>query len=334
MNHYVVKSLKSSLGCLLLLQSTISLANISTDYLAKNFTGKNYSPVFRTCHLANNNGQDTITQIRQFQMMNNGSLKNYALVVDDITLKTSVEPIDALLDCHQGDLSSDYLSYSNYKKALLNETSDEVDTPSNAGATHEVNTKQNIYLTVDLCPSHKPMDIDLFKKIQGGVKPVPVAISVSGLWLLKHGSDFKKLLDMQSSGDLSIIWVNHTFDHPYNPKLPNEHNFVLMPGVKLDDEVFENEKLLLKNGVIPSVFFRFPGLISDQEDVHLLRKWGLIPLGANAWLAKGETPQMGSFILVHGNGNEPAGIKILADILRQFPEMKKTFSDINEAFQY
>ena len=42
----------------------------------------------------------------------------------------------------------------------------------------------------------------------------------------------------------------------------------------------------------------------------------LIPLGSDAWLAKGEAPRKGSFILVHGNGNEPKGVKLLLPILR------------------
>jgi len=37
----------------------------------------------------------------------------------------------------------------------------------------------------------------------------------------------------------------------------------------------------------------------------------LIPIGSAAWLAKGETPRAGSLILVHANGNEPEGIRLL-----------------------
>jgi hypothetical protein len=319
--------MKLKLWFFFLVQSSIALSAVSPDILKSNFRGKNYSPVFETCLFSHGNSEKLVTKIRQFQMMNNGSLKNFALVVDDTTLQTSVETESSLRDCQYSDMAS------NYQRALFNETADGVDTTRNAGATHALNSNQSMYLTVDLCPSHKAMDIDLFKKIQGGVKPVPVAISVSGLWLLKHGQDFEKLLEMQKNGDINILWVNHTYDHPYNSKMPNEHNFVLLPGVNIADEVFDNEKLLLQNGIVPSVFFRFPGLVSNQEDVLLLRKWGLIPLGADAWLAKGEIPQIGSFILVHGNGNEPIGLKILYDILNKFPDMRNEFAPLNEAFQ-
>ncbi len=64
-------------------------------------------------------------------------------------------------------------------------------------------------------------------------------------------------------------------------------------------------------GFIPSPFFRFPGLVSDRQLIENLRDLHLIPVGSNAWLAKGESPQMGSVILVHANGNEPDGIRRL-----------------------
>jgi hypothetical protein len=43
---------------------------------------------------------------------------------------------------------------------------------------------------------------------------------------------------------------------------------------------------------------------------------GLIPLGSDAWLAKGGIPVAGSFILVHGNGNEPGGVRRFLELQR------------------
>ena len=51
-------------------------------------------------------------------------------------------------------------------------------------------------------------------------------------------------------------------------------------------------------------------------------KFFLIPLGANAWIAKSQKPQNGSIILVHGNKNEPQGIKMF---LEQLPDISKSF---------
>lgn len=46
-----------------------------------------------------------------------------------------------------------------------------------------------------------------------------------------------------------------------------------------------------------------------------LKSFGLIPLGSNCWLAKGEKVTNGAFILVHGNSNEPEEIKIIMPII-------------------
>ncbi len=42
------------------------------------------------------------------------------------------------------------------------------------------------------------------------------------------------------------------------------------------------------------------------------RQRHLISLGADAWLALRQQPRPGSIVLVHPNGNEPAGLRIFA----------------------
>ena len=73
---------------------------------------------------------------------------------------------------------------------------------------------------------------------------------------------------------------------------------------------------MLKNGLLPSAFFRFPGLVSDQQLVYKITDLGLIPIGTDAWLAKGQQPQAGSIVLIHGNGNEPVGVDDFIKLLR------------------
>ena len=73
---------------------------------------------------------------------------------------------------------------------------------------------------------------------------------------------------------------------------------------------------MLKNGLLPSAFFRFPGLVSDQQLVYRITDLGLIPIGTDAWLAKGQQPQAGSIVLIHGNGNEPVGVDDFIKLLR------------------
>jgi hypothetical protein len=69
------------------------------------------------------------------------------------------------------------------------------------------------------------------------------------------------------------------------------------------------EKELIDKGQIPSLFFRFPGLISDREIYLKVISYGLVPVGSDAWLAKNQMPSDGSIVLVHANGNEPLGLK-------------------------
>lgn len=98
--------------------------------------------------------------------------------------------------------------------------------------------------------------------------------------------------------------------------MPLAENFLLAPGTNLEIEVLENEKLMLKNGLTPSVFFRFPGLVSDKSIVDKITAYGLIPIGSDAWLAKGQQPNAGSIVLIHGNGNEEIGVKDFIQLLK------------------
>ena len=122
-------------------------------------------------------------------------------------------------------------------------------------------------------------------------------------------------MDEQTKGRLNITWVNHTFSHLYFHDLAYNKNFLLFKFTNIKNEIFATEKLLLEHNQIPSVFIRFPGLISNSKILKKTRKLGLIPLGADAWLAKNQIPQNGSIILVHGNSNEHVGIEKIIPIL-------------------
>lgn len=190
----------------------------------------------------------------------------------------------------------------------------------NDGATHAPAAVAGVFLTVDLCPSGRPLEQEFFSALSGrgpAGTPVPVALAVSGRWLRSHQDEFRWLRGEEAAGRLAITWVNHSLSHRYTPALPLERNFLLTPGTDLDREILETERLLLLEGVTPAPFFRFPGLVSDQRTMARLAELGLIPIGSDAWLAKGESPRAGSFILVHGNGNEPAGVKRFLELQRE-----------------
>ena len=188
----------------------------------------------------------------------------------------------------------------------------------NAGAIRADSAAKGVFLTVDLCPSKRPFETELFEAAGALSKgaPVPIAVAVSGIWLVNHPEEVAYLKREVAAGRLAITWVNHSYHHTYEPGVPLDKNFVLTPGTDFSAEVLDQEQQMLARGLVPSPFFRFPGLVSDQATVKRLKELSLIPIGSDAWLAKGETPREGSFILVHGNGNEPKGVKLVLPMLR------------------
>lgn len=188
-----------------------------------------------------------------------------------------------------------------------------------AGITHGFPKEKGITLTIDLCPSHKPLDRNIFTALiaafQKEERPVPVALSITGKFMLSHANDIRWLQELQKSGDLDITWTNHTYNHHYDPKAPLNINFLMEPGTDLNFEILGLEQAMIERGLLPSVFFRFPGLVSNQKLVDQVTSYGLIPIGSDAWLAKGQPSHAGSLVLIHGNGNEPIGVKDFIQLL-------------------
>jgi hypothetical protein len=186
------------------------------------------------------------------------------------------------------------------------------------------------FLTGDLCPSHRPLDRAFLKSLEQDGAATPIALSVTGRWMEQHVADFLWLRREKAQGRLAIRFVNHSFHHPYRPGVAESQNFLLVPGVDMTSEILDVERLLIANGEVPSVFFRFPGLISDRALMEKVREAHLIPLGANAWLALGAAAHSGAIILVHPNGNEPFGLNSFAR-LRGAGELPQPFRPIDEA---
>ena len=180
----------------------------------------------------------------------------------------------------------------------------------NAGLIH--GAAAGDFLTGDLCPSKRPLDRSFFTRLEASSPHAPVALSISGLWLIHHFADFLWLVDQRNSGALDILWVDHTYHHPYRRNLPNAANFLLSWGVDPETEILDTERLLIANGETPSLFFRFPGLVSSDPLMQAVGRFHLVTLGADAWLAKGQQPEPGSILLVHPNGNEPKGLAVFA----------------------
>jgi hypothetical protein len=189
----------------------------------------------------------------------------------------------------------------------------------NAGLRHMAGA--DVFLTMDLCPSTRPLDREFLTWLltTTAKRPIPVGFSISGEWLRTHDLDFKWLLNEQKRGHFDITWINHSYSHPYDKTKAITHTFLRTNGICFEDEVFKVEQMLLERGCVPSVFFRFPGLVSSDVLLGQLREWSLIPLGSDAWIAKGEYPIPGSVVLLHANGNEPKGLAMFK--ARRFPRV-------------
>jgi hypothetical protein len=244
----------------------------------------------------------------------------YLLLVNPFSLETSSVPEDSF-----SPLEDDSAAETPFVRALVRYSAPPWKL-QNHGMVHADPSVQGVFLTVDMCPSSKPFEKAFFEflaDLSGELgKGTPVAVAVSGNWLLNHREEFQWILGRIREGKIAVTWVNHSFSHPFYPGTPLDRNFLLTPGTDFDHEVLETERVLLENGETPSPFFRFPGLVADGTLVKKLRRMSLIPVGSDAWLAKGELPKGGSIILVHGNGNEPSGIRIVLQLLKGEVGMK------------
>jgi hypothetical protein len=190
-----------------------------------------------------------------------------------------------------------------------------------AGIQHGFPNENGIVLTIDLCPSHKSLDRIIFTSIISEFNkiktPVPIGVSITGAFLNKHQADIDWLKEQEQKGLLDIVWINHTYNHNYDPKRPLKENFLLESGTNISNEIILLEQKLLEQKILFSPFFRFPGLVSSPKLVAMITEYGLIPIGSDAWLAKGQQPKNGAIVLIHGNGNEPLGVHDFLQLLQK-----------------
>jgi hypothetical protein len=263
-----------------------------------------YRPVLKACVAAD--GRKAIA-IREMTIAG----QKITLIADPEALTTRLERASCWT-CRE--MSEDVLNSTRMGRAI----SESAEAPGlihrgflqNAGLTH--GAAPGDFLTGDLCPSSRPLDRSFFTRLETASPRAPVALGISGLWLIHHFADFRWLVDQRNSGALDILWVDHTYHHPYRRGLPIGSNFLLTGGVDPEKEILDTERLIIANGETPSLFFRFPGLVSSDPLMQAVGRFHLVTLGADAWLAKGQRPERGSIVLVHPNGNEPKGLAVFA----------------------
>jgi hypothetical protein len=254
--------------------------------------------------------------IRHFE--NSG--KNYLFLVNPQTLETKIDEASFYeVKPMTYVVARAYFRNTPYIKAI-DKAEKQSKNIQDAGIESGLPKETGISLTADLCPSHRPLDrvifTDIYQQFQKVETPVPVALSITGVWMRQHQADLQWLKQLQKEHEIYITWINHSYNHRVSAKLPLKENFLLEAGTDINYEVLETEKAMLKNGLLPSVFFRFPGLVSDQQLVYKITDFGLIPIGTDAWLAKGQASQPGSIVLIHANGNEPVGVNDFINLLK------------------
>ncbi|OHD67944.1 MAG: hypothetical protein A2W19_06765 [Spirochaetes bacterium RBG_16_49_21] len=248
-----------------------------------------------------------------------GKGKEYYLAVNPDTLESELAPVGKYLFLKRslGEMREEHGNRAYFKALAFSERNSR--NLQNAGITHISGHGAAVYLTADLCPTRRPLDRALFMRIMNEYgnyhKPVPVALSITGRWMEKHSADLRWLIDLEKNKIISIVWINHTYTHLYKKNLPLSKNFLLNKTAGIDEEILHNEIAMIESGLIPSVFFRFPGLISNREAFLKITGLGLIPVGSDAWLGKNQWPKQGSIILVHANNQELVGMKRLAGLI-------------------
>ncbi|NMH28506.1 polysaccharide deacetylase family protein [Flavobacterium silvaticum] len=291
---------------------TLAVILFSARSISQNEGISNYKKYFAFTQT----GTQKFLIIRQYQKAG----KQFYIGVDFSDLSTRIFASDDIktVPANWEKIQTDYKD-TPYIQAI-NFTRQQSLNLQDSGISNGYPEEKGITLTIDLCPSGKPLDriiftslINEFGKIE---KPVPLALSITGKFMLSHPDDMQWLKNREASNDIRITWINHTYNHFYNPKLPLAENFLLKPGTDINFEILETEKALLERGLLFSVFFRFPGLVSDQSLIEKVTGYGLIPIGSDAWLAKGQTAHDGNIVLIHGNGNEPLGVKDFLKLLQ------------------
>ncbi len=165
-----------------------------------------------------------------------------------------------------------------------------------------------VLLTTDLCPTDKPLDTNFYKAIAETEKNISNKIAFiiffSGKWIELHKNEFEWI----KTNNFNFISANHTYSHHIiKEKFPNS---------ELKNEIIKTELIMLKNGLIPSCFFRFPGLKYNPENLAVLYEMNLLPLSVNFWGGQKSYPQK-SILLVHSNGSVPIEVKKFIKFLKE-----------------
>lgn len=317
-----------TLPLLILLTSHLAWSQSQSCYLklieGQSYSVSDYEVQKKSCVISSD--QRGVEHLRSFRSQG----RSFAWVIDKKTLTSYVVQSACVVSCSKAN------DLSRYDKLLQGST--EAPFPlENDGLTKDLKTK-NTYLTVDLCPSSKPYDQSFFQYLakyhDAKGESFPVAIAISGGWMLNHKEELKEILDLQKAGKIQITWVNHTRHHPYSHGKSYEHNFLLSENVDPQTEILDQEQVMLAHGLLPSIFVRYPGLVSDKNLVELTRSLGLVPIGSQSWIRITNSFNAGDILLLHGNGNEVKGLIAFYELVKNGKILEYAWRALTEWGQY
>ena len=134
--------------------------------------------------------------------------------------------------------------YSLFYQSLLKHTASPHPL-QNDGLSKADMPRKGTFLTVDLCPSQRPLEkrlfeglIDLWKERRDAA---PVTLAITGAWAARHEEELQWLMKKIQEHNLRVNWMNHSFHHPYDRSQPLDKNFLLTPGTDFEQEVLDNE---------------------------------------------------------------------------------------------
>jgi hypothetical protein len=184
-----------------------------------------------------------------------------------------------------------------------------------------------IGVSVDLCWSLRPLEKTFLTNLPsmmlhaGGA---PATIFVSGRWIEQHPTEMEMLVGLEQEQGAELIWGLHSWVHP---KAGGFMNDLSVAAVR--EDTLRLERKLLEWGIVPTVYYRFPGLIHDTARLTAILDLDLLPIDCESWVALqggghpfGNPTQDGSILLIHGNGNEPTGIARLQAWLVEHPDWR------------
>jgi hypothetical protein len=270
--------------------------------------------------------------IRKFSFVQDSTQITNYLGININTLETKLINADNVHERTWSFLTEKYCN-SNYIKLYQYAVELNNGKIHNSGLTNFSNS--DCYtITTDLCPSSNEFEYEFYDSVIKCFSIVdttafPIGIALSGFWMKTHQSELNWLIEKENTGKMSITWINHSYYHKFIEGEPIANNFFLIENTNVEKEILETEKLMILNGLYPSIYFRFPGLASNKQLYSQVLNYGLIPLGCDSWIANGKFPQKGSIVLLHGNGNEPIGIEMFLNWLGE-DSSKPCISSINQ----